>query len=55
MKKHINSNGICKNCMRKSIFYSIENGNFVYECLNCKKILKKEDILTDSQVKERRS
>lgn len=42
--KQINSGGTCTHCKTKSIHYSILNGNFTYECLNCDKKLDKMEV-----------
>lgn len=43
--KQINNGGTCKYCKTKSIYYSILNGNFIYECLKCDKKLDKMEVL----------
>lgn len=46
VKKIVNSNGYCRYCLKKQIYYSIENNNFTYFCVKCEKYLDKTDVLT---------
>jgi len=42
--KIVNTYCVCKDCKRQDINYTIENGSFVYYCVNCKKTKTKEEI-----------